>query len=96
VATIALGAIALLVACGSSRINEPSVLVAKSLILRGTPGGVVHSRGLYRISHLAKSSVKTGAFVDPSMLTGKVAVVDIFPGQQLTADDFGPAKNPRR
>ena len=32
-------------------------------------------------------------FVDPAALTGEVALRDIYPGQQLTADDFGPATN---
>ncbi len=70
-----------------------SVLVAKGLIQKGTSGDVVGSGGLYRISNIPKSNIKTGALVDPSTLTGEVAVTDIYPGQQLTADDFGPATN---
>jgi pilus assembly protein CpaB len=65
------------------------VLVAKSLIQKGTSGDVVGSSGLYQISNIAKNEVKTGAFVDPSTLTGKVALTDIYPGQQITAADFG-------
>lgn len=67
------------------------VLVAKSFVQQGTPGEVLVSTGLYKISHVAKSALQTGAFVDPSALAGKVATTDIGQGQQLTAADFGPA-----
>ena len=68
-----------------------SVLVAKSLIQKGTPGNIVGTTGLYELTNLPKKQVKTGAFVDPATLTGKVATIDIYPGQQLTAADFGVA-----
>jgi pilus assembly protein CpaB len=67
------------------------VLVAKSLIQKGTSGDVVGTSGLYEKQSIPKSQVKTGAFVDPSTLAGKVAITDIFPGQQITAADFGVA-----
>jgi len=67
------------------------VLVAKAFVPKGTPGDVVKSSGIYTISHVAKSALQTGAFVDPSALTGMVAVTDIGEGQQLTEADFGPA-----
>ena len=74
--------------------NAPiKVLVAKSLIPKGTPGDVVGTTGLYQITSYAKSQVKTGAFLDPSTLTGQVALKDVYPGQQLTSADFGPATN---
>jgi Flp pilus assembly protein CpaB len=65
-----------------------SVLVAKSLIQKGTPGNVVGSTKLFQVSSIPQKQVKGGAFVDPKTLTGKVAVADIYPGQQLTATDF--------
>ena len=65
-----------------------SVLVAKSLIQKGTPGDVVGTSSLFQVSSIPRSQVKTGAFVDPKTLTGKVAVADVYPGQQLTATDF--------
>ena len=65
-----------------------SVLVAKSLIQKGTPGNIVGSTGLYELTNIPKKQVKTGAFVDPATLTGKVAAIDIFPGQQITSADF--------
>jgi len=65
-----------------------SVLVAKSLIQKGTPGNVVGTTGLYELTNLPKKQVKTGAFVDPATLTGKVAATAIYPGQQITSADF--------
>jgi pilus assembly protein CpaB len=65
-----------------------SVLVAKSLIQKGTPGNIVGSTHLYALSTIPRKQVKTGAFVDPATLTGKVAATDVYPGQQLTEADF--------
>jgi len=65
-----------------------SVLVAKSLIQKGTPGSVVGSTSLYQVSSIPKKQLKAGAFVDPKTLGGRVAAADIYPGQQLTAADF--------
>ena len=70
-----------------------SVLVAKSLIQKGTPGDVVGATNLFQVSSIPRKQIKTGAFVDPKTLTGKVAVADVYPGQQLTAADF-TAGNP--
>jgi len=72
----------------NSNAQQLSVLVAKSLIQKGTPGDVVGATGLYAISSIPKKQVKTGVFVDPKTLTGQVAVADIYPGQQLTKADF--------
>jgi Flp pilus assembly protein CpaB len=99
VAAALLAAIALLVYLNSYRnsVNSKnatiSVLVAKSLIQKGTPGDVIGTTDLYQVTSLPKKQVKTGAFVDPATLTGKYAIADIYPGAQLTADDFGPATN---
>lgn len=68
-----------------------SVLVAKSLIQKGTPGAVVGSSDLFTTARIPRKEVKVGAFVDPQTLTGKVAVADIYPAQQLTATDFALA-----
>jgi hypothetical protein len=69
-----------------------TVITAKSLIQKGTPGNVIGTTGVYEKTSLPKNQLKTGAILDPSTLTGKVALVDIYPGQQLTAADFGVAK----
>lgn len=89
-----LAAIALLVYLNQYRnsvnaSSQPiSVLVAKSLIQKGTPGTVIGTTGLYQVASIPKKEVKSSVFVDPKTLTGKVAAVDIYPGQQLTAADF--------
>jgi Flp pilus assembly protein CpaB len=102
--TILLGVIAALIALVAlivylhnyrSSVNSSNrtlhVLVAKQLIQKGTLGNVVGQTGLYTTAALAKSQVKTGAYVDPSTLAGKVALTDIYPNQQITAADFGIA-----
>jgi pilus assembly protein CpaB len=66
------------------------VLVAKSLIPQGTAGDVLGTSGGFAATDIAKSSVKEGAITDPAVLKGRVAVADIYPGQQLTALDFTP------
>jgi Flp pilus assembly protein CpaB len=65
-----------------------SVLVAKNLIQKGTPGDVVGSQNLFQVSSIPKSELKSGALVDPATLKGRVAADDVFPGQQITATDF--------
>jgi Flp pilus assembly protein CpaB len=72
----------------NSKAQPLSVLVAKSLIQKGTPGDIVGSTALYQVTSIPKNQVKDGAFVDPVSLTGKIAAVDIYPGQQLTSSDF--------
>jgi Flp pilus assembly protein CpaB len=94
VAAAVLAAIALVVYLNQYRnsVNKSAVtvrvLVAKKLIPKNTSGDIVTSTGLYAYKELAKSQVQTGTFVDSSELAGKVAVTDINPGDQLTADDF--------
>jgi len=92
-----LAAIALLVYLNNYRssvnsgVQPISVLVAKSLIQKGTPGDVVGSTKLFQVTSIPRDQVKDGAYVDPKTLTGHVAAVDIYPGQQLTAADFAIA-----
>ena len=67
----------------------PVGLVAKQLISKGTPGLIVATNGMYQATTiLPPKEVEDGAVADPSYLSGRVAVVDILPGQQLTATDF--------
>jgi Flp pilus assembly protein CpaB len=69
--------------------SEPvTVLVAKTLIEKGMPGDVVGLRKLFQPDEAPQSQVKDGAITDPSTLRGRVAVEDIYPGQQLTVTDF--------
>ncbi len=70
--------------------SEPMpVLVAKSLIEKGTPGNVVGSEELFQMATVPKDEVKDGAIADPAALRGRVAADDVYPGQQLTVGDFG-------
>jgi Flp pilus assembly protein CpaB len=64
------------------------VLVAKSLILKGTSGTQVAQKDQYQAAEFERSDVKAGAIADPAYLSGRVAVNDILPGQQLTTTDF--------
>ena len=69
--------------------SEPvTVLVARTLIEKGMPGDVVGLKRLFESDEAPKSQVKDGAITDPSTLRGRVAVEDIYPGQQLTVADF--------
>lgn len=69
--------------------SEPvTVLVARTLIEKGMPGDVVGLNRLFQSDEAPQSQVKEGAITDPSTLRGRVAVADIYPGQQLTVADF--------
>lgn len=99
--TVALGGIAALMAAfvlllylnqyrnSVSADTEPvPVLVAKTLIEKGMPGDVVGVKRLFESDATPKAQVREGAITDPSTLRGRVAVDDIYPGQQLTVTDF--------
>jgi Flp pilus assembly protein CpaB len=69
--------------------NPVTVLVAKKLIEKGMPGDIVGLKGLFDSEEAPKSQVQDGAITDPAALRGRVAVEDIYPGQQLTVAAFG-------
>ncbi len=64
------------------------VLVATKLIPRGTSGDLIAKQGLYQVTTVQKDQLKLLAISDPSAIGGRLAAVDIYPGQQLTQDDF--------
>lgn len=68
-----------------------TVLVAKDLIEKGTPGNIVGSDGLFQAVTTPRSEVKEGAITDPAALRGTVAADDVYPGEQLTASAFSGA-----
>ncbi len=70
-----------------------SVMVAPSLIPKGTPGAAIATRHLFQVQSIRESQLREGAISDPAILRGKVAKTDIFPGQQLTVADFASAKS---
>jgi Flp pilus assembly protein CpaB len=99
--TVAVSAVAGLLAAGiflaylhryresvGSAAEPMTVLVAKDLIEKGTPGNVVGSDGLFQAITTPRSEVKDGAITDPAVLRGTVAMDDIYPGEQLTAGSF--------
>jgi Flp pilus assembly protein CpaB len=65
-----------------------SVLVAKRLIERGSPGDVLAAQGMFQRASVPESKLKDGALVDPDSIKGQVAAADIYPGEQLTSADF--------
>ncbi len=75
-----------------SSLNEAAqpttVLVAKSLIEKGTSGDVIGSHELFQTTDMPKSELKEGAITDAATLRGRIAMHDVYPGQQLTAADF--------
>lgn len=78
---------------GASTADAP-VLVATTLIPKGTPGDIVASSTRFEVAQVAAKYLKEGALSDPAALNGRAAVADIAPGQQLTAADFSaPAAN---
>ena len=72
----------------SSKGEPIQVLVAKSLIEKGTTGEQIGAKGLFETVDFPRDEVKTGAFTDPSSLKGTAAAQDIFPNQQLTANEL--------
>jgi Flp pilus assembly protein CpaB len=69
--------------------GEPiTVLIAKSLIEKGTPGDIVGLKGLFQTTDAPRDQLQDGAITDPSALRGRLATSDVYPGEQLTADDF--------
>ena len=68
-----------------------TVLVASSLIPKGTSGTAIATGGSFKAETLAAKQVTTGALADTAAISGKAAVRDILPGEQLTAADFAVA-----
>jgi Flp pilus assembly protein CpaB len=68
-----------------------SVLVAKNLIQKGTPGDIIGTSNQFQVASVPKGQLQTGALTDPAALSSRVAVTDIYPGQQLTANYFAYA-----
>ena len=71
--------------------GEPAtVLVAKSLIQKGSPGNIIGNTHQFQVASIPNHELKSGALTDPSTLRGLVAAEDIYPGQQLTLAEFTP------
>jgi pilus assembly protein CpaB len=68
-----------------------TVLVATSLIPKGTPGTEIATKDLFQAQSIRESQLRTGAISDTASLRGMVAKTDILPRQQLTTSDFTTA-----
>lgn len=73
-----------------------TALVAGGLIPAGTSGDVVIGDQLFKPATLPTDEIKDGVLADAAGIAGKVAVRDIYPGQQLTAADFAAKGDPIR
>src|SRR5215210_7501690 len=71
--------------------DRARVLVAASVIPKGTTGEVLLEQKLYRIAHVRADDLRDGAITDPSDLKGRAATGDVFPGHQLRLGDFEDA-----
>jgi len=65
------------------------VLVAKDFIRAKTTAESLARNGLFQVTSIPKDQLRDGAITDAAALQGQVALVNIFPGQQLTVADFG-------
>jgi Flp pilus assembly protein CpaB len=72
----------------NSSAGPASVLVAKNLIEKGTPGDVIGQSGQFQVASIPRKELQVGALTDPATLKGRIAATDIYPNQQLTAADF--------
>jgi Flp pilus assembly protein CpaB len=67
------------------------VVVAGSLIPKGTTGDVLLEKKLYRVARVREDDLRDGAVTDPADLKGLAAKEDVFPGHQLKVSDFEEA-----
>jgi Flp pilus assembly protein CpaB len=68
-----------------------AVLVARNLIPKGASGDVVAAGGQVQVVDIPRDRLKDGALVDPASIRDRVAVQDIYPGEQITAETFSLA-----
>lgn len=72
----------------NSNSGEVTVLVANQTIPQLTPGSQVIEAKMYRATSVPRDSVVDGAVSDPNELKGLVARNDVYPGEQLTTNQF--------
>jgi pilus assembly protein CpaB len=65
-----------------------AVLVATRTIPRGTSGTVIAEEKLYHATAVEKSQLQNLAIADPTAISGRVTSTVIYPGEQLTDNDF--------
>jgi len=64
------------------------VLVAREFIRKGTVGLMILRNQMYAVASISCSQRLEGALDDARLLRGRIAIRDIFPGQQLVRLDF--------
>jgi Flp pilus assembly protein CpaB len=69
------------------------VVVAASLLPKGTRGDVVLEKRLYRVARVREDDLRSGALTDPADLSAKAVTDDVFPGHQLTLGDLKDTDN---
>jgi Flp pilus assembly protein CpaB len=72
--------------------DRARVVVAASLVPKGTPGDVILENKMYRIARVRADDLRDGAITDPADLKGQAVTDDVFPGHQLTLGDLDEAK----
>jgi pilus assembly protein CpaB len=70
-----------------------TVLVTNNLVAKGSSGEVLAGQGAFRTVQVRDSQLRPGAISDASVLRGKIAARDVYPGQQIAAGDFTTAKS---
>ena len=68
--------------------GDVKVLVATTTIPQYTPGSQVADGNMFRVSEVPASATADGAISNPASLNGLVARNDIYPGEQLTTNQF--------
>ena len=76
---------------GMATVATTAVLVAKAPIPVGTTGA--DAQALVQVRQVRTVDVAPGALTDPAALTGLVATVPAFPGQQLVAAQWGASNS---
>ena len=68
--------------------GKVTVLVATRTIPQFTPGNQVVDGRMFRESSVSRDALADGAITDPDALKGLVARNDVYPGEQLTTNQF--------
>ena len=69
------------------------ILLANHFIKAGTSAESLAREGGYEVTAIPKDQVSNGAITDAGTINGQETLSDIFPTQQLTAEDFGPTSS---
>jgi pilus assembly protein CpaB len=70
-----------------------TVLVAKTVIPKGADGDVLAEQDMFQTSRIQGTEVKDGALTDPAAMRDKVTSTTVYPGEQITAEDFAASSD---